>query len=186
VTKGELRSGARVRLAALPPEARAAESAAAAARVWTLPEVASARALLLYAALPAEVDTAPIRDEARARGVAVLYPLPLGGGRMTLHRLDDDAALRPGRYGIPEPDPARAPEVDPGDVDAAILPGLAWDRQRSRLGRGAGYYDRLLAHASWRGFRCGLFFTVQEVPRIPADPWDVPLDAVVTAREVVR
>lgn len=54
------------------------------------------------------------------------------------------------------------------------------------LGRGAGYYDRLLAHPEWRGFRCGLFFAAQETPSVPHEPWDIRLDAIVTEREVVR
>jgi 5-formyltetrahydrofolate cyclo-ligase len=66
------------------------------------------------------------------------------------------------------------------------VPGLAWDRAGRRLGRGAGYYDRLFADPAWRGFRCGLFFAAAEAPALPADPWDRPLDAVVTGREIVR
>jgi 5-formyltetrahydrofolate cyclo-ligase len=49
-----------------------------------------------------------------------------------------------------------------------------------------GYYDRLFARPGWRGFRCGIFFAEQEVPIVPSDPWDAPLDAVVTQLEVVR
>jgi 5-formyltetrahydrofolate cyclo-ligase len=65
-------------------------------------------------------------------------------------------------------------------VDAALVPGLAWDRDGRRLGRGAGYYDRLLASPGWRAFRCGVFFAGQEVARVPVEAWDVRLDAVVT------
>jgi 5-formyltetrahydrofolate cyclo-ligase len=76
--------------------------------------------------------------------------------------------------------------VGESEVDVALMPGLAWDRAGNRLGRGAGYYDRLLAHPDWRAFRCGLFFATQEFPALPADPWDQPLQAVVTEREIIR
>jgi 5-formyltetrahydrofolate cyclo-ligase len=72
------------------------------------------------------------------------------------------------------------------EVDAALVPGLGWDRSGGRIGRGAGYYDRLFADPEWRGFRCGLFFAAQEADVLPTDPWDAPLDAVVTEREVWR
>jgi 5-formyltetrahydrofolate cyclo-ligase len=68
----------------------------------------------------------------------------------------------------------------------ALIPGLAWDRNGNRLGRGGGYYDRLLAGEEWRAFRCGIFLSVQKLTTIPHDPWDSPLDAVVTEAEIVR
>lgn len=184
--KAALRAAARARLAALTPEERRAESAEVARRVWTVPEVAGARTLLCFASLPDEVDTDAIADEARRRGIAVVYPRCLPAGRMTLHAVHAHDALNRGRFGIREPHPESCPDVGIQDVDAALVPGLAWDRAGHRLGRGAGYYDRLFADPAWRGFRCGLFFAAQEAPALPRDPWDVPLDAIVTGAEVIR
>ena len=184
--KDALRAEARARLRALPPDARAAESAEVARRVWTVPEVAEARTLLLFASLADEVDTDDIAAEARRRGIAVVYPRCLAAGVMTLHEVTAEAVLRSGRFGIREPEAEACPVRAPGEIDAALVPGLAWDRAGRRLGRGAGYYDRLFADPAWRGFRCGLFFAASEFPALPADPWDVPLDAVVTGAEVVR
>ncbi|HEX5727257.1 MAG TPA: 5-formyltetrahydrofolate cyclo-ligase, partial [Longimicrobiaceae bacterium] len=120
------------------------------------------------------------------RGVEVAYPRVLPDRRvLALHCVEGPERLRPGAYGIREPDEA-CRLVSPEEVDAVLVPGLAWDRAGQRLGRGAGYYDRLFADPAWRGFRCGLFFAAQEVEAIPADPWDAPLQAVVTEREVWR
>ncbi|HET7229241.1 MAG TPA: 5-formyltetrahydrofolate cyclo-ligase [Longimicrobium sp.] len=185
MTKQELRAEARRRLRALDPAVRAAAEAEIARRVWTVPAVAAARTLLLFADLPEEVHTDTIAAEARRRGITVVYPLTLTETReMTLHRLDHPADLRTGNYGIREPDPERSPVIDPAEVDAALVPGLAWDRAGNRLGRGAGYYDRMFARPDWRGFRCGIFFAHQEADAVPCEPWDLPLDAVVTEREV--
>ncbi|HYR08497.1 MAG TPA: 5-formyltetrahydrofolate cyclo-ligase, partial [Longimicrobium sp.] len=180
------RAQARAFLRALPPAERAAAEAQIARRVWDVAEVAGARTLLLYASLPEEVGTDEIAAEARRRGITLVYPRCLPEGRMTLHQADSPDVLRPGRFGIREPDADACPIRAVGDVDAALIPGLAWDRAGHRLGRGGGYYDRLLAHPDWRGFRCGLFFAAQEFPSIPREDWDIRLDAIVTEREVVR
>jgi 5-formyltetrahydrofolate cyclo-ligase len=184
--KAVLRREARARLRALPAAERAAAEREIARHVWSLPEVEDARHLLLFASLPEEVATGEIAREARRRGVAVAYPrcLPVSF-EMSLHRVDDTTRLRAGEYGIPEPDDA-CPLVLPEEVDVALVPGLAWSRDGTRLGRGAGYFDRLFASPRWRGFRCGVFFAAQEWPALPADPWDAPLHAVVTEVGALR
>lgn len=184
--KDALRADARAVLRALSADARAAAEAEIARRVWTVPEIAGARALLIYASLPEEVSTDAIAEEARRRGMVLVYPRCLPDRALALHAVDTPDALLAGRFGIREPDADACPIHRVEDVDAALIPGLAWDRAGHRLGRGAGYYDRLLADPRWRGFRCGLFFAAQETPAIPRDEWDVRLDAVVTEREVVR
>lgn len=100
------------------------------------------------------------------------------------------ADLAPGRYGIAEPDPTRCPAIDmdaePGHAsafapDLAIIPGVAFDRQGNRLGHGAGYYDRFLAHpAMARTALVGLAYAFQIVPALPVAPWDRPVHALCT------
>ena len=185
MTKAGLRAEARRRLRALDPAARAAAEAEIDRRVWTVPQVAAARTLLLFADLPEEVSTDAIAADALRRGIAVVYPRVIPATKaMTLHLVRSLDHLRTGSYGIREPEVARCPEVAEESIDAALVPGLAWDRRGARLGRGAGYYDRLFAAPAWRGFRCGIFFAFQEMDAIPTDAWDLPLDAVVTEREV--
>lgn len=187
MTKPELRAEARRRLRALPPAARAEAEAAIARRVWTVPEVAAARTLLLFADLPEEVHTDTIAAEALRRGVALVYPRTKPAtSTMTLHRISALADLRTGNYGIREPAPEVCAQVAVGEVDVALVPGLAWDRAGNRLGRGAGYYDRMFARPDWRGFRCGIFFAFQQADDVPAEAWDLPLDAVVTDADVWR
>ena len=186
-TKAELRAEARRLLRALSADEREIAEIEIDRRIWTVPEIAAARTLLLFADLPEEVTTDRIAVDALGRGVALVYPRTLPGTRdMTLHRVRALDELRSGQYGIREPDPERCPAVPLSEVDAALVPGLAWDRRGGRLGRGAGYYDRLFADPAWRAFRCGIFFAFQEVDAIPAESWDVPLQAVVTEREVWR
>ncbi|HET8655210.1 MAG TPA: 5-formyltetrahydrofolate cyclo-ligase [Longimicrobiaceae bacterium] len=186
VTKDEARRIARARLRSLSGARRARAGERIAELVWSVPEVATARTLLLYASLPEEVPTDEIAREAHRRGVVVTYPRCLPTTReLALHRLSGLHELRSGGYGIREPDPA-CPLLEVDEIDAALVPGLAWDRAGARLGRGAGYYDRLFARPDFRAFRCGIFFAAQQLPHLPADPWDMPLDAVLTERGLWR
>jgi 5-formyltetrahydrofolate cyclo-ligase len=185
--KPALRAEARRRLRGLSADERERAEAEIDWRIWTVPEVSGAATVLLFADLPEEVTTDRIAADALSREVTLIYPRTLPGSRlMTLHRVRALDELRTGQYGIREPDAERCPPVPLASVDAALVPGLAWDRRGGRLGRGAGYYDRLFAHPAWRGFRCGIFFSFQEMETIPMDPWDVPLQAVATEREVWR
>ena len=183
--KESIRRQVRERLRSMPIVERNRAGAHIASTVWEVPEARSARTILLYASMGDEAPTPAIAEEARRRGIEILYPRCLPDQvSMTLHAVDDDADLTPGRFGLLEP-AIHCPPVEVATVDLAFIPGLAWDRGGRRLGRGAGYYDRLLAAPDWRGLRCGLFFSIQEFPELPADPWDMPLDLVVTEKEIV-
>ena len=82
-----------------------------------------------------------------------------------------------GYAGIMEP-PVSAPDIEPSEIDFAIIPGVAFDPMCHRLGRGRGFYDRLLT-----GLQCplaGVAYSWQMVEAVPTDPWDIRLDLVVT------
>lgn len=187
MNKNAMRAEAKARLARMTVVDRSSAAEAIARHLWELDELASARAILLYASVAGEVDTDAIGEEASRRGILLTYPRCLPQTRaMVLHRIGGHSELRgSGAFGIREPDPA-CPIVDIGEIDVALVPGLGWDRRGMRLGRGKGYYDRLFLNPRWRGFRCGLFFSVQEFDRLPANRLDAPLDAVVTEEGIVR
>lgn len=186
MTKSAVRAEARERLRRLDPAEREEQGERIARLVWSLPEMRAARVILLYASLPMEVPTDAIAEEAWRRGVEVTYPRCLPPADLTLHQVRGLAELREeGSFGIREPAPA-CRLTAPDEVDVALLPGLAWDRSGTRLGRGAGYYDRLLADPRFRAHRAGLFFAVQEFPTLPSDPWDQPIHSVVTEKEIVN
>lgn len=171
------------RLRAVPVEERSRAGEEITRRVWMVPEIGRASVLMLYASLPEEVPTDSIAHEALRQGITVAYPRSSPGGSMVLHKVGAVDQLQVGRFGIREPDPALHPPLPTEAVDAALIPGLAWDRAGRRLGRGGGFYDRLLASAEWRGFRCGTFFALQELPALPTESWDIPLDCVLTEQE---
>ena len=91
--------------------------------------------------------------------------------------------LQPGRYGIIEPE-AECRALLPQELELVLVPGLAFSRKGDRLGRGAGYYDRLLKHS--RGTRWGVCHAFQLVSDIPRQEWDVRMDAVITPDEWIE
>lgn len=168
------------RILALGPDDRRAQDSALAARFATLPGLAEARTVLLYVkAFPEEIETGPMLEWTLGRGQRLLCPrVDRRAGRLRLHRVGDlEADLVRGAMGIPEPR-KQSPEVDPAEVDFVLVPGLAFDPRGYRLGRGAGYYDRLLPTLRPEAGRWALCLDCQWVDALPVEPHDARLDGV--------
>jgi 5-formyltetrahydrofolate cyclo-ligase len=182
--KRALRSQARRAAAAVPRPERARRSREVEGRLLTLPELASARAVALYAPLPDEVQLDVLPAWLSARGCRVAYPRMEGDG-LVLHWIGGGAALRAGPRGLQQPAPDSPPAPLEG-LDAILLPGLLFDRAGRRLGRGGGHYDRLLARAPAVLVRIGLCLAEQLIDELPSEPHDVLLGRVATDQEVLR
>ena len=112
---------------------------------------------------------------------SLVYPRVVGRGSPLTFHAASPADMRPGWLGIFEP-VAKAPALAP---DALLIPLLAVDWGGVRLGQGAGYYDRTLAGLSG-ALKIGVAWDVQVVDALAADPWDVPLDWIVTPTQLIR
>jgi 5-formyltetrahydrofolate cyclo-ligase len=145
-----------------------------------------------FVPLPGEVDTRSILERAWAEGKQVGIPR-IRGGEIVFHSFEPDAEpLVVNRYGIGEPAhgwPVLAPEDAPPGGLLVVCPGLAFDRQMNRLGRGGGYYDRFLGDLRERlepGFAAlGVCFSEQLVDHLPAAGHDQRLDALVCENTVI-
>ena len=153
---------------------------------WTgwcaLPEVWRAGVVALYAAMAEEIDPSGAVPLLRDRGIRTLFPR-VRGEHLDLAEASDPHALPGGFRGIREP---TGPAIDPGVVDVAILPGVAFDLDGGRLGHGGGHYDRLLPLLPDDTVRIGLGFSCQVVPRVPREDHDALVDLVVTDHAVHR
>lgn len=154
----------------------AAESAEVISRVERTAGFEAADVILCYMDIPGEVRTSDVVRSWYERGKKVVLPVVVGD--VLELREYDPACMRPGYRGIMEPTDDAAP-VDPSEVDLALVPGVAFTADGMRLGRGKGYYDRLLPQLNCPVF--GLCYRYRIVDSLPVDPWDVPLDTVVTA-----
>ena len=88
--------------------------------------------------------------------------------------------LAPGRFGLLEPVGPRLPPAALADAVAVVVPALAVTREGTRLGRGAGYYDRALRHAAAQAILVAVVFDDELLDEVPTEPHDLPMTAVVT------
>jgi 5-formyltetrahydrofolate cyclo-ligase len=148
------------------------------------PAYLRARVVGLYWAIAGEVDLKPLLEDLWERGRKACLPVvEPRGSRMAFHAVGPDTELRTDRFGIPTP--VAASRVQRCDLDLLLTPVVAFDQRGQRIGMGAGYFDRYLAPLRRRRRPArprviGCAYAFQEVPELPAQAWDVPLDAVVT------
>lgn len=177
--KAQLRARITARAAQATPEQHAADSAAICKRLPQLPIWPRAGVVLFFAPLPTEPDIWPVLKLALAQGKVV--GLPRHCAAEDTYRpyriLDADRDVAPGHFGIREP-VAGCPALALDRIDLVLVPGVGFGLNGGRLGRGKGYYDRLLAKVS--GIKCGVAFDWQIEPEIPLAPHDVAMDWLVS------
>ena len=173
------------RVSALAPAERAEKSLLIRDAVLRLPEYAAAHIVMLFVAMPDEVDTFPIIESALDARRTVLLPKVLPeGGQMIACPVEACSDLIRGAYGILEPRGFQGFTL--ALIEFCLVPARAFDRSGRRLGRGAGYYDRFMARPGFRAFRCGIAFHAQLLDVVPAAEHDLPVHAIVTELEVIR
>lgn len=179
--KQALRRGMRKRLRAMDPLDRAHQSARIVASIQECSRFLSADDVGLYWALADEPDVGPLLKAVLETGKGLWLPKmesPETGYRWArIRSLESD--LQTGAFGIPEPGP-NCEKKPPNRLDFVLIPGLAFSRFGTRLGRGKGYYDRLAPTVP--GWKAGVAFDFQLTDEIPTEMHDVPLDYVFIPR----
>ncbi|MFD7565187.1 5-formyltetrahydrofolate cyclo-ligase [Streptomyces tendae] len=175
-----------------PDDVREAAEALA-GRALGLPELAGAHAVAAYVSVGAEPGTLALLDALRARGVRVLLPALLPDNDLDWGEYTGEGSLARVRHGgrmeLFEPAGERLGPDAVTRADVVLLPGVAVDGRGLRLGRGGGSYDRVLARLAAAGARPALLVLLYDrevVARVPAEPHDRPVDAVVTPSAVRR
>ncbi|MGB4243112.1 MAG: 5-formyltetrahydrofolate cyclo-ligase [Dethiobacteria bacterium] len=188
VTKRELRKQIFQRRDRLSGEEIREYSRQIARRLYGLPEYRESRVIMFFLSFRSEVDTRSMVEESLARGKEVLVPKALPDSRELIasRLLDCREDLAPGAYGIPEPKESALRAVDPLQIDLLIVPGVAFSEDGRRLGYGGGYYDRFFGRLRPEVPLLALAFELQIVPEVPVQPWDRPVDLIVTEKRVIR
>ncbi len=137
------------------------------------PDFIKAERVMLYSALPDEVQTQAFLEKWHLKKIIIL-PTVVGDDIVPV-AFGKDTVFSVGDFNIMEPQN----EPYTGDFDLIIVPGVAFDRKGNRIGRGRGYYDRFLSqHLEVK--RIGICFDFQLVDEVPTEPFDILMDEVIS------
>lgn len=143
------------------------------------------RAVLLYSPIGNEVPTHRICHHALAEAREVFYP-KIGNGIGQLGAIKSLKDLVPGRYGILEPPGASPLSTEGRESLVVFVPVVLVDKGGNRIGRGAGWYDRMLLSLGEKATRVALAYEFQLIEEVPAEEWDRPVNFVVTEERVLQ
>jgi 5-formyltetrahydrofolate cyclo-ligase len=182
IAKEKIRKEILLRLRKQKEEDRRHKSLLILKKLFALVEFKRAKTVLFYASFDGEVETLEMMEQSLTLGKKIALP-NIDTKDKTIfptyvHDLKEDLVLGP--YGIHE---SRHKQRHPAlldEIDLSIVPGVAFDRDNYRLGRGAGYYDRFLTRLSKRIPAIGLAFDFQIVSRLPRQEHDIPMTHVIS------
>jgi 5-formyltetrahydrofolate cyclo-ligase len=187
-SKKLLRIALRDRRQNLPAHLVRQDSSRIRERLLCLDRVQAARSVMLYLPARGEVDTWPLLDHFWARGSEVLLPRCRDNtpGLMDAYAVTSRADLGPGCFGLIEPRAELARQVPAPEPEVILVPALAFDRRGYRLGFGGGYYDRFLPTLTCAPLLVGPAYAFQLIENFPVEPWDRPVEMVVTPDSIVH
>lgn len=186
--KKSLRAQLRGMLRCVDPEALKERSAAACELLEASDEFQRAMCVMVFLPLEYEVDARPLAMRAWQMGKTVAVPLVSYEQRhmMAVEIRSLGEPMDCDRYGVQSPTNGRP--IPEAMIDLVIVPGLGFDMNGKRLGRGGGFYDRFLARPGFAGrpVACGLAMEQQIVTEIPTQPHDIRLNMLATERRILR
>ena len=171
--KKSLRKEVRARKKQFSTEELIKESCPLIQRVLNHPRLQSAKTVLLYNSLPDEVYTHDFIKQLHNEGRTILLPVVISDTEMELRLYRNPNYFETSSYGILEP--IGEAFTDFSSIEFALIPGMAFDKERNRLGRGKGYYDRFLPLLT-NAYKVGICFPFQFLPNIPTEETDIKVD----------
>jgi 5-formyltetrahydrofolate cyclo-ligase len=180
--KADLRQKIRAQLANISLAVRTVESHDLCRRLE--PQLQSAHTILFYAPLPDELDVWPLLEKLLASKVCALPAFDDTTQFYSARRVKNlETDIFTGKFGVSEP-LLELEEIPLNKFDLILVPGVAFDLNGHRLGRGKGFYDRILAQAS--GVKCGVAYDFQLLEEIPVEPHDAQVDFIFTPSRCVK
>lgn len=154
-------------------------------RLVSSPEFQRARTVLIYRATRGEVRLEALEAAPEAKGKRLAYPLCISDTEMIALIPRGEDAWVDGFYGIQEPDREKSELIPPAEIDLVVCPCTVFDRACTRMGMGAGFYDRYLPQC-FNAKIAAVAFECQKADQVPVSPWDRPMDMVFTDQTVYR
>lgn len=184
--KQQLRQQIRTQLSAMTPQQRIDMSHKACKNLVDTPEFRDAHTIMAFLSMPHEIETAPFILYAWQHNKTIAVPRISWQQRhmiaVVINSLDTGIATEAGGLR----NPVTGIPVPIEDIDLIITPGLAFDKNGNRLGRGGSYYDRFFANEKLRAKKCAFAFSTQFVDIVPTTEKDKPVDMLVTEKDVIH
>lgn len=170
----------------IQPEIRQIKDRLIMDKVISLPDFLKAKTILYFASFRSEVNTLPQIEEAFRSGKRIVLPkVDNANKRLKLYEILNTDEIKLGFWGIPEPEAIPERERDINEVDLVIMPGVAFDMQGTRLGYGAGYYDKLLSGLKRNIPLIAIAYEEQTVDSLPSEDHDIRIDMIVTDKRII-
>jgi 5-formyltetrahydrofolate cyclo-ligase len=181
VTKKQLRKQILQQRQSLTATEWQAKSIAIADRLQNHVLFARSTTILAYFSFRSEPDLSSLLLD----NSAIKWGFPrIHGTELIWHYWQPEDDLISSKYGILEPHP-ECPQIHPSSVDLMLVPTVACDRQKYRLGYGGGYYDRLLSYREWSQIpTIGIAFDFAYLTQLPVDSWDIKLNCICTETRI--
>lgn len=177
MNKRELRKEIRKKLCQLDIQRALSASATLFHKIEQTDSFRHARNILAYWSLPDEPMSHTILSEWLA-SKRILLPV-VCGENLEIKEFTGEENMQIGAFNIKEPVGKSIPLSE--EIDLVIIPALGYDQRGYRLGRGKGFYDKLLSALNYKT-AIGVCYDFQIIEILPNDPWDIPLDKVMTAK----
>lgn len=142
-----------------------------------------AKHIALYYAVKGEVNLDPLWRSAPMQGKFCYFPALNAQKTLSFLSATPATPFIKSRLGIPEPDSSSSTEISIEEIDVVFMPLVAFDKNCTRLGMGAGYYDRTFAKLN-HPLLIGVAYEFQQQPFLLAEEWDIPLTAVITEKKI--
>lgn len=172
--KEQIRQEIKNKLNKLSPEECLRQSDFILQKLESLPDFSLANTILLYWSLPKEVHTQNFIEK-WANKKTILLPVVVGN-ELILKKFTKKEDMTVGAFNILEPSGVEF--TDFSTIDICIIPGIAFDLNGNRLGKGKGFYDRLLPKIKAK--KIGICFDFQITKEIPTENWDIQMDKVIS------
>ncbi len=156
--------------------------------LFSLKEFENSKKILFFVSFNSEVDTKNmIKELLDKKNKTILVPYVIKKDyKLHISELKDFNDLGPKTFNILEPKKEKIMEFDKKELDIVIVPGIVFDKNGNRIGHGYGYYDRFLKTIKKETVKIGLAFDFQLIEKIPEEKHDVPMDIIVTDKEIIR
>ena len=173
LNKKAVRQTVRAKIRELSEEQKSTISEQLCSRIAQMKAVAESKVVALFISLADEPQTSTLIEALFSKRIVVPR---IEGEEMEFYDLSE--GLQQGAFNIMEP--KAATPIEPSEIDAMVLPGVAFTREGARCGRGKGFYDKYLSRNGFRAHTIGICYPCQLVDSLPTEPHDKPLDEVIT------